>query len=86
MREISILLKTRNNQRLWSAGATKENENAFTPMLCCKFHMIDGPNTHDQMPSDIEHPHLSDQIALCEFHSFQVEVQMNAGYIHVTHT
>ena len=58
-------------------------------LQCCalrKFHMIDGPNTHDQMPSDIEHPHLSDQIALCEFHSFQVEVQTNAGYIHVMHT
>ena len=58
-------------------------------LQCCalrKFHTIDGPNTHDQMPSDKEHPHLSDQFALCEFHSFQVEVQTNAGYIHVTHT
>ena len=26
-----------------------------------------------------------DQIAFCTFHSFLVEVQTNAGYIHVTH-
>ena len=33
----------------------------------------------------IEHPHVSDQIALCEFHSFLVEVQNNAGYIYMMH-
>ena len=27
----------------------------------------------------------SDQIALCTFHSFSVEVQMNAGYIYGAH-
>ena len=31
----------------------------------------------------IEGPNTRDQIVLCAFHSFLVEVQMNAGYIHV---
>ena len=35
-----------------------------------RLQVIEGPNTHDQ-------------IVLCAFHSFLVEVQMNAGYIHV---
>ena len=33
----------------------------------------------------VEGRDASDQIAFCEFHSFLVEVQMNAGYIRVTH-
>ena len=28
---------------------------------------------------------VRDQIAFCAFHSFLVEVQTNAGYIHATH-
>ena len=31
----------------------------------------------------IEGPNTRDQIVLCAFHSFLVEIQMNAGYIHV---
>ena len=31
----------------------------------------------------IEGPNTRDQIVLCAFHSFLVEVQVNAGYIHV---
>ena len=55
-------------------------------MKCCalrKFPVIDGPS-HIIRCRVIEHPHVSDQIALCEFHSFLVEVQnnYNAGYIH----
>ena len=37
-----------------------------------KFHVTVGQNTHDQ-------------IAFCTFHTFLVEVQTNAGYIHATH-
>ena len=33
----------------------------------------------------IEGPDARDQIALCAFHSFLVEVQTHAGYIHGTH-
>ena len=33
----------------------------------------------------IEDPNTCDQIAFCIFHSFFVEVETNAGYIHVTH-
>ena len=33
----------------------------------------------------IANSNARDQIAFCAFHSFLVEVQMKAGYIHVTH-
>ena len=33
----------------------------------------------------IESPNARDQIAFCSFHSFLVEVQANASYIHVAH-
>ena len=39
-----------------------------------------------QIPSVKEEPNASDLIAgICEFHSFLVEVQTNAGYIHAMH-
>ena len=54
-----------------------------------KFHVIDGQNMRFTIRLRvIESPNASDQIAFCAFHSFHsflVEVQMNAGYIHVTH-
>ena len=46
--------------------------------------VIDGQNTHDQISSD-QGANVSNQIASCAFHSFLVEVQTNADYIHVTH-
>ena len=54
--------------------------------LCAlrKFHVTDGQNTRDQITSD-EGPNARDQIALCAFHSFLVEVQTNAGNIYATH-
>ena len=33
----------------------------------------------------IEGPNVRDQIAFCAFHTFLLEVQTNAGYIHVMH-
>ena len=47
-----------------------------------KFHMTNSQNTRDQITSDTN---ARDQIELGAFLSFLVEVQMNAGYIHVTH-
>ena len=47
--------------------------------------MTDGQNTGDQI-TRVESRNVHDQIALCPFHSFLVEVQTNTGYIHVTHT
>ena len=35
--------------------------------------------------SVIEGPNACDQIAFCAFHTFLVEAQMNAGYIHSMH-
>ena len=32
-----------------------------------------------------EDPNASDIIAFCEFHSFLVQVQTNAGYMHTMH-
>ena len=34
---------------------------------------------------EVEGPNVRDQIAFCALHSFLVEVQMNAGYVHATH-
>ena len=47
-----------------------------------KFHVTNSQNTRDQITSDTN---ARDQIELGAFLSFLVEVQMNAGYIHVTH-
>jgi len=46
--------------------------------------VIDGQSMRDQISSD-KGANASDQIAFCAFHSFLVEVQTNAGYIHATH-
>ena len=42
-----------------------------------KFHMTDSQNTHDHITSDRRSKRA--------FYSFLVEVQMDPGYIHVTH-
>ena len=47
-----------------------------------KFHVTNSQNTRDQITSA---SNARDQIELGAFLSFLVEVQMNAGYIHVTH-
>ena len=66
-------------------ATTNEGQNAFAPALALReFHghmvktrvirlrVIEGPNAHDQS-------------AFFAFHSFLVEVQTKAGYIHATH-
>ena len=47
-----------------------------------KFHVTNSQNTRDQITSA---SNARDQIELGAFLSFLVEVQMNPGYIHVTH-
>ena len=54
---------------------------------CCalqKFHITDAKTRVIRLRV-IESPNALDQIAFCAFHSFLVEVQTNAGYIHATH-
>ena len=52
----------------------------IAPSLCyCTLHKF---HISDQITS--EGPNVCDQIAFCAFHSFWAEIQMNAGYIHVT--
>ena len=51
--------------------------------------MTDSQNVHDQICvirfQVIEGPNMHNQITFCAFHSFLVEVQTNAGYVHVMH-
>ena len=85
-------LYTSNNQRLRSANDNDRRSKHF--LLQCsalhKFHMTDSQNVHDQICvirfRVIEGPNAHDQIAFCAFHSFLVEVQTNAGYVHVMHS
>ena len=49
-----------------------------------RFHMTDGQITHDQIPR-VEGRGTCDQIAICTFHSFLVQVQTKAGYTLATH-
>ena len=64
-----------------------EGQNAFAPALCFVYVIsrTDGQNTHVIRLRVIKGPNARDQIAFCAFHSFLMEVQMNAGYIHTTH-
>ena len=49
-----------------------------------KFHKTDGQKSMIRLRV-IEGPNVHDQILFCTFHTFVVEVQTNAGYIHATH-
>ena len=66
---------------------TIESQNAFAPSLRFAYVSRDSQNTHDQITSDRKSKfnHTRDQIVNCAFHSFLVEVQTNAGYVHVTY-
>ena len=74
------------NQRLQSVGNNDRRAKRFcsNAMLCISFtwQMVKTRVIRIQV---IEGPNVHDQIALCAFYSFLVEVQMNAGYIHATH-
>ena len=49
-----------------------------------KFDMTYGQNTHDQILR-VEGRDTCDQIAICTFHSFLVQVQTKAGYTLAKH-
>ena len=49
-----------------------DSQNMLDQICVIRFRVIEGPNAHDQ-------------IAFCAFHSFLVEVQTNAGYVHAMH-
>ena len=82
----TIRLKLVTTKRLRSAGDNDRRSKRFCSIavICVSFtwqivktrvirlRMIKGPNARDQ-------------IGFCTFHSFLVEVQSNAGYIHRTH-
>ena len=54
---------------------------------CCalrKFHVTDSQTSMIRLRVT-EGPNARDQIVFGAFHSFLVEVKMNAGYIHATH-
>ena len=77
-------MKTWNNQTLRSAGNNDEKTLLLQRCALPKFHVMDGPNTRNRFRVK-EEPNASDVIAFCELHSFLVEVQTNAGYIHAMH-
>ena len=85
-----IMAKTSNNRRLQSAGdddwrSNEKKKNTFAPTLyfCISFtwQMVE---TCMIRLRGVESRNAHDQIAFCAFHSFLVEVQMNADHIHAT--
>ena len=68
-----------------------EGQNAVAPIQRCalrklprKFHVTDGQTRVIRLRV-IEGLNARDQITLCAFHSFLLEVQTNADCIHATH-
>ena len=72
---------------LLSAGGNLGRLKRFFPItvLQCALHAFQIVKTRVIRLRVIEDPNTRDQITFCIFHSFFVEVQTNAGYIHVTH-
>ena len=68
-------------------ATTIECQNAlFHCCALCKFCVTDLiVKTHVNRLLVTEGPNALDIVAFCAFHSFLVEVQRNAGYIHATH-
>ena len=62
-------------------ATTIEGQNAFALR---KFHVTDSQNMVIRLRV-IEGLNARYRIAFCAFHSFFVEVQMNAVYMHATH-
>ena len=77
-----IYLNTSNDQRLGRVGDNDRRSKHFcsNAVLCIKVE-----KTHVIRVQGVETRNAHDQIAFCVFHSFFVEVQTNAGYIHATH-
>ena len=80
MKIITISLITSNKQRLGNTGDIDQRSKRF----CSNAVLYASQNTQ-HLITRVEGQNTRDQIALCAFHSFLVEAQMNAGYIHATH-
>ena len=80
MKIITISLIASNNQRLGNAGDTDQRSKRF----CSNTVLYASQNTQ-HLIMRVESQNAHDQIVLCAFHSFLVEAQMNAGYVHVMH-
>ena len=70
---------------MWATTVRGANA-AFLLLRCAlhKFHVRDDQTCVIRVQV-IKGPKAHDQTALCAFHSFLVEVQTNAGYIHATY-
>ena len=77
---------TSNNQRLGSTGDNDQTSKRFCsiPVLCVS-STSQIVKTHVITLRGVEGRDARDQISFCAFHSFIVEVQTNAGYVHATH-
>ena len=77
---------TSNKQRLRSAGNNDRRSKRFcsNAVLCVGFtwQIV---KTHVIRLGGVEGWNVRDQIASCALHTFLVEVQTNAGYIHAMH-
>ena len=68
-----INIKTSNNQKVREHGQQWSKVKTFLLQCCAlQWQMTDGQSMHDQSGFDA-------------LHTFSVEVQMNADYIHATH-
>ena len=81
-RKYSLQYITNNNQRLQSAG---NNDRFCTIAVLCVSFTLQIVKTHMIRIRVIEGPNMHDQSVFCAFHTFLVEVQMNADYIDAMH-
>ena len=82
--KIPLFLVTFNNQRLRSTGKTIECQNTLLHHCALRKFHVTAVKTRVIRLRVIEGPNANDQIAFCVFHSFLVEVRMNAGCMHTT--
>ena len=84
--QASLKLVETKVYRVWATTIDSENAFALTMCLMRKFHiMVVKTRVIRLRVTQTGGPNMSDQIAFCAFHSFLVEIQMNPGYICVTH-
>ena len=85
-KKINKLVITKALQKLGSAGESDRRSKHFcsNAVLCLSFTWQKVKAHVIRLPG-VEGRNAPNQIAFCAFHSFSVEVQTNAGYIHVTH-
>ena len=64
----------------------RRSKRSVAPTLCFAYVSVDRWSKHARIRlRGVAGRNARDQIAFCAFHPFLVEVQTNAGYIHVTH-